>query len=458
MFVISLLGVASNFRTMEQALHHAQDAIHAGDSEGASMALSQAARYVPWRSELWEQAGVLALKAGMAESSKSYLERVEIKGGLTAEGLQAMGDILESEGDLQEAVRYWEVAQKTGGNNSALHTKLAAAYQQLGELEDAIQHLHLSLEGDPGNAILNYNLGILLAALDPEAAPAYLTLAAELDPALSSQSQTIVSSIRSARRADDQAYLLTSSGQALASIEAWDLAAIALSKAVELNPEFADAWAYLGEANQHINQSGFKELNKALQVDPNSVAGNSLMALYWQRNERDELALVYFHSAANQDIQNPALQADIGNTLGSLGSISSAETHYQRAVDLAPRDPLYWRLLANFYIKFDLDLRERGASAARQAVILDPEDPASLDVMAQVYLLQDYPLIARRFLDRALKADSDYAPAHLHLGVFYLIEGNTYQAYQHLNLAKSLVAEDSQTAEQARRLLETNFP
>jgi Tfp pilus assembly protein PilF len=78
--------------------------------------------------------------------------------------------------------------------------------------------------------------------------------------------------------------------------------------------------------------------------------------------------------------------------------------------------------------------------------------------MAQVYLLQDYPLIARRFLDRALKADSDYAPAHLHLGVFYLIEGNTYQAYQHLNLAKSLVAEDSQTAEQARRLLETNFP
>jgi hypothetical protein len=39
-----------------------------------------------------------------------------------------------------------------------------------------------------------------------------------------------------------------------------------------------------------------------------------------------------------------------------------------------------------------------------------------------------------------------------------LIEGNTYQAYEHLNLAKSLVAEDSQTAEQARRLLETNFP
>ena len=78
--------------------------------------------------------------------------------------------------------------------------------------------------------------------------------------------------------------------------------------------------------------------------------------------------------------------------------------------------------------------------------------------MAQVYILLDHPLIARRFLARAIEADPDYAPAQFHLGTIYLIEGKTHQAYQKLNLAKSLANENSQTAEQARRLLESNFP
>jgi len=445
-------------RSMKQALHRAQVAIQSGSSENASIALSQAAVHAPWRNDLWEQAGVLALKGGNAETAKSYLERARTKQELSAEGMQSMGDILEFEGDLQSAVLYWEKAQNAGAENSALRTKLGAAYRGLGNVEDAIQQLQMLLESGPGDAHINYELGLLLAASDPEAAPAYLTLAAELNPELSSKSQQIISSIRSARRAEDQAYLFTSSGQALASIEEWDLAAYALSKAVELNPEFADAWAYLGEAYQHINQSGFVELNNALELDPNSVAGNLLMALYWQRNDKFGLALINLHTAAKHEPENPVLQAEIGNTLALLGNLSAAEIHYQRAVDLAPRDPKYWQVLANFYIKYDLDLRESGLSAARQAVILAPEDPASLDVMAQVYILLDHPLIARRFLARAIEADPEYAPAQFHLGTIYLMEGKTHQAYQKLNLAKSLANENSQTAEQARRLLESNFP
>ena len=445
-------------RIMKQALHRAQVAIQSGSSENASVALSQAAAYAPWRYDLWEQAGILALKAGKAETAKSYLEQVRTKQELSAEGMQTMGDILDFEGDLRSAILYWENAQNAGSENLTLHWKLASAYRQLGYVEAAIQQLKMLLERGTGDAYINYNLGLLLAASDPEAAPAYLTLAAELNPELSSKSQEIIGGIRSARRAEDQAYLFTSSGQALAAIEEWDLAAYALSKAVEFDPDFAEAWAYLGEAYQQINQGGFNELNKALELDPNSVVGNLLMALYWQRHDKFGLALINLHTAANQNPQNPVLQAEIGNTLALLGNFSAAEIHYQRAVDLAPRDPKYWQVLANFYIKYDLDLRESGLSAARQAVILAPEDASSLDVMAQVYILLDHPLIARRFLARAIEADPVYAPAQLHLGIIYLMEGKNRQAYQQLTFAKSLAPENSQTAEQARRLLESNFP
>jgi len=114
--------------------------------------------------------------------------------------------------------------------------------------------------------------------------------------------------------------------------------------------------------------------------------------------------------------------------------------------------------LANFYIKFETKLREEGLAAARQAVILNPSDPASLDVLAQIYLLMDSPFIAHRFLDRALDSDPQYAPAHIHLGLIYILEGNSQQAYHQFNVALSLAEHGSPTAEQAGRLLETYFP
>ena len=97
-------------------------------------------------------------------------------------------------------------------------------------------------------------------------------------------------------------------------------------------------------------------------------------------------------------------------------------------------------------------------AAARQAVILDPDDPTSLDAMAQIYLLLESPHIARRFLERALAADGDYAPAHLHMGLIHIMDGDRLWAFQRFTLAKNLAAAGSPTADQVERLLETYFP
>jgi len=97
-------------------------------------------------------------------------------------------------------------------------------------------------------------------------------------------------------------------------------------------------------------------------------------------------------------------------------------------------------------------------AAAREAVIRDPEDSASLDAIAQIYLLLDSPFIARRFLERAIAADDNFAPAHLHLGLIHILEGNTLEAFQQFFIAKTLSPPGSQTAVQATRLLETYFP
>jgi tetratricopeptide (TPR) repeat protein len=453
-----LLGVSSGWRMIDRQLYRAQKAIDANDSQQASLALARAAQYAPWRKDLWEQAALYALEDGQHQTAKSYFLRVENPGDLSTAGLTALGDIAQFEGDLNNALQLWEQALTAGNGDFELHTRLAEAYQQLGDLDNAIQNFSALVELDPTDSASNYQLGLMLAATKPESSLAYLSLATELDPELSNKTNALIRNIRFARNIDDPSYPLVTAGQSLLSIEEWELAEIALSNATELNSEYADAWAYFGEALQHTGRNGLEELEKALSIDPNSVAANTLMGLYWQRQERYDLALIYLHSAAKLDDLNPTLQAEIGNTLGLLGNIPAAESHYRRAAALAPNDPTYWRILANYYIKYETKLREEGLAAARQAVILDPEDPASLDAMAQIYLLLDSPLMARRFLERALAADDKYAPAHLHLGLIHILEGDTLQAFQQFSIAKTLSPPGSQTAAQATRLLETYFP
>jgi tetratricopeptide (TPR) repeat protein len=455
--LITFLGASSDWRAFNRNLNKADKAVASDDSRAASLAYARAAWDAPWRYDLWEQAGLYSLLSGERQIAKSYLERVEGESDLTPQGLMAMGDIADLEGETQMAIGYWEDALAVE-DQYELHFRLADAYFQLGDLENAAVHQTSLVDLNPTSVEHNLQLGMILAALDPEAAPAYLSHAVDLDPELSERLSPLVRSIRSSQRSPDPAYAFVSAGQSLASMEEWSLAEVALSKATQLNPEFADAWAYLGEARQQLGEDGFDDLETALQLDPDSIPANTLVALYWQRQEQYDMALVYIHSAANLDPLNPALEAEIGNTLGLLGNLSSAETHYVRAVEMAPNDPTYWQILANFYIRYESNLREDGLAAARQAVILAPDDPASLDAMAQIYLLMESPHIARRFLERALTADSTYAPAHLHMGLVHIMNGNTLESFQKITLAKELSTPGSPTAELADRLLETHFP
>ncbi len=452
------LAVSSGWQTFNLQLYKAREALRTKDYEQASLFYANAAQYAPWKIELWEQAAIYAFKAGDHQSAKSYFQHFENTGDLSVQGLTALGDIAQIEGNLGHAVQLWEQAAVAENDELELHARMADAYQRLGDFDSAIQHLSKVINLNPTDSASNYQLGLMLAATEPDSSIAYLSHAAELDPELAEKSNTLIRNIRYTRNIDDPSYVLMTAGQALLAIEEWELGKIALSNATGLNPEYAEAWAYLGEALYHTEQNGYEELQKALAIDPNSVAANTLMGLFWQRKERYDLALIYLYAAANIDDLNPALQAEIGNTLGLLGNISAAESHYRRAASLSPNDSTYWRILANFHITYETKLREEGLAAARQAVILDPGDPASLDVMAQIYLLLDHPLIARRFLERALAADDKFALAHLHFGLIHILDGNTLLAFQEFSTARDLSDPESQTSAQAIRLLETYFP
>ncbi|HEY6074154.1 MAG TPA: tetratricopeptide repeat protein, partial [Anaerolineales bacterium] len=155
--------------------------------------------------------------------------------------------------------------------------------------------------------------------------------------------------------------------------------------------------------------------------------------------------------------RNPTLLVQVGSTRAILGDLTGALQAYQQAVTLAPNDPTYPRLLAGFSIKYEYHLRQVGLPAARQAVLLAPDDPACLDALGQVFFLLDDATSAERFYERALQADPGFAPAHLHLGLVYLQQGNSQEAVAQFTLASSL-APGTPAAEQAQRLLANPLP
>ena len=204
-------------------------------------------------------------------------------------------------------------------------------------------------------------------------------------------------------------------------------------------------------------ETGLAELHKALELDPLSLVANTLLALYWQRQGDLGTAQTYLENVTRLYPDNPSLHAELGNTLAQLGELEAALQAYQRAVELAPNSADAWRLLAGFCAKYEYRLREVGLSAARQAAALGARDPANHDMLGQVLLLLGDLTSAERAFQRAQEIDASYALARVHLGLVYILQGDTQRARQEWQAVLDQ-APGSPAAEQAQRLMQNYFP
>jgi Flp pilus assembly protein TadD len=98
-----------------------------------------------------------------------------------------------------------------------------------------------------------------------------------------------------------------------------------------------------------------------------------------------------------------------------------------------------------------------GLPAARQAVILDGENPDNLDTLGQALFLEGDLGNAERNYQRAIELQPEHAPAHLHLGLVYMLQGERDLARQEWEQVASL-APGSPEADQAERLVKNYFP
>jgi tetratricopeptide (TPR) repeat protein len=269
--------------------------------------------------------------------------------------------------------------------------------------------------------------------------------------------QTLNAALDLSAAQPDPSQQMVTIGRALGLVSEWELSIAAFEKAIEFDAENAEAWAWLGEAKQQIGQSGSVELDKAVQLDHTSVIVRALRGLYWSRLGKYPQMLAEYLLAADYDPANPAWQTQIGIAQAKLGDLVAALKSYQHATELAPEDSRYWQLLAAFCAENNVNLDDIGLPAAEKAVELAPDDPAAQDSLGWTYFASGRYANAEKILSDVNERFPEYLPAHIHLAMTYLAQGNRSAAQNKLFYVMNADPEGVYGKE-AGRLMQQYFP
>jgi tetratricopeptide (TPR) repeat protein len=335
--------------------------------------------------------------------------------------------------------------------------RLASLYENQGDLAAAVEtwEYYLTLVEDERTTDLLYHLGLIVAAYQPESALVYLDQSSNEFPSAIAVSEAIRESL-----SEESAYQYVQTGQVLASLGQWRLASFAFDQATILRPDYLEAWAYLGEALQHIEDTTIDPINplkKAISLDNRSPLANMFLGLYWQRRGSHITALEYFQQAKIFWSDQPDIYVEQGKSLAALGRLEEAVEMYQQAIELAPMEGKYYSQLAEFCVVYAYQVQELGLPAARLAVQFDNQNPEFLDTMGQVLLNLDDEMNAIKFFQNALRVEPSYALAHFHLGIIYSTREDKDLASYHLQQVL-LHSDNLALLDQAERLLAGSLP
>jgi tetratricopeptide (TPR) repeat protein len=424
-----------------------------GNLSASVKAYKDAAERIWWRPSIWEKAGIAAEKNGNQGEAITFLQRAAERNALSQDGWRSLGAAYQKIGDFSSAVNAWTQALPA----PEAYRSLAEDQRKLGDFSEAVKNWGAYLQLEPNDALAHFQLGLLEATTSPEEALPDLMKAAQLDSSLDHSVQNLRSALNTAFLSNDPAYQFLIAGRAVAALGEWDLAAEAFRNAAQANPDYGEAWGWLGEARQQLGEDGSMEIKKALALNPDSAMLESLYGLYLQRQKQPEQALVAFQKAAALEPDNSGWQMALGGAYEQTGDLVAALEHYQRASELSPEKATVWQALAQFSLRNGVDLIGTGLPAARKLVELAKDDWQADDIAGQVLLETGDLVGAEALLKKAVELDPTQAAPALHLGLVYVQNGNRAGAYSYLNLAKAFDP-DGPYGWQANRLLEQFFP
>ena len=191
------------------------------------------------------------------------------------------------------------------------------------------------------------------------------------------------------------------------------------SRAVEIDPYYAHAWALLALAQSSLRygydqdvDDGFAAANAALAIDPTIAEAHLPMFRRLQERRQADAAAAKMEIAIGLGADSWSVNKEAGRFFLSRRDVPAATRHYEKAVELMETDFHAWAMLATCYCALgeQAKLREAGkemVSEAQKAVQQDPSNGAALGILAGGYAILGEMEKTRESIERALLIDPD---------------------------------------------------
>jgi Flp pilus assembly protein TadD len=349
-----------------------------------------------------------------------------------------LGNALWETGKSDQAIARWEQALALDPTLDGTLNRLWKGYVQTRQWTKAEDAIGRWLARHSGDSEATYTLAVIRAARDPGSALELLDSLNSAPPSLEKKARDLATVIRSAIALRVPEYIFARTGEELLGLGEPALAEEALRRAIERNPNYGEAYALLGSAQEAAGENPEDSYRRGVALAPKSALACMMYGSWMHRNgdltgARWWLLQAWAASPGDWNIASELAQVDF-----TLGNIGDAEGWVIQAITAHPKEADAWIALARFYIENDYHIEENGIPAAREAVILAPTNDRALDILGLGWFEAGDLSTAERFFLRALEQNPDSAGAHLHLGMCLQEEGRIAEAKPELESALRL--------------------
>ena len=309
--------------------------------------------------------------SGRLPQALYQLESLAVQSEWSPQMLRQAGDLWRDMGNPSEAVSYWERALQMQPGDVVLLRTLAQTYVELQRWADARERLAQLVEIVPEARWAHFELGLILAAFDPQTAVIHLQEAAD-DSFYGDDALALLDVL-----ADDPGDSLVGmrAGTVLAGQERWAYAELAFTQVASLQQPFPEALASVGLARDRQGKDGSRWIEQALALDPENAEVRLLEGLHLRAVGEYNGSLDALIQAAALDPENPALTAELSTAYRLVNDLPQAEYWLRIAVALSDDNPRFQQLLTLFYAEEVATFPAAGLEHLQQSIVILPNDP-----------------------------------------------------------------------------------
>jgi tetratricopeptide (TPR) repeat protein len=396
-----------------------------GDADEVRQVATEMTKQTPDYLPGWFWLAELAYKDKKYDEALALLENVFGRDGEYFDGRRLQGDVLLAKGDSKKAVEVFERLDQTYSDLPFIKFKLARAYLQNNNTNQAAAALDQALSINP-----NYDDAVLLLA--------------QINVATGHADRVIEPLNSLLKRRPDLGNAALALAAAYASLDRLDDAVVVLEAQVKLLPKDPQLTMALGITLRQAkrNDEAHEAFEKAAQLAPDNLF------LLDQLVDLDLLAKHFdvvrqrIRSQFQKTPDSPAAHYFEGKTLTAEGKWEPAEAELEKALQLDPNfSGAYDLLIQNYLARNRLP---QAVSKLQGLLSKNPSNGPALMLLALVYdRMNDYPK-ARDAYEKLLSTQPNFVPALNNLAYLYTEHlNNLDRAYELANKARELVGQDA---------------